>query len=261
MGRRGKKAAGGEKTIIGLRALDLSHFGGVPKEMRENQLPLIKDVGLHEEKLELTGMSRPEAVQKTAEKVETIYQTASIPCLPNRSIQRKVKKLLVLKREREQETVKHKKSGKVKCQGKFARKKRNNKFKQKLGDVLEKIFDVKTEIPDLEKKFDEDQCNERKMIIGSLDIKETKRREAKIMKATVVEMNKRKLKKSAEKRKRREDEEKEIRFKKVEGGAGEVEKMEDEVNRAKEPNDEEVRFGKGVRCGPLTVARREECQV
>ena len=91
--------------------------------MSEIQLPLWKDVGLHFEDLEGGGMARSEAVRKTAEKVEQIYQAASINCLPLGSSERKVKTLLTLKRNHEMVSKVDSRTGNVKDQGKWCRKK------------------------------------------------------------------------------------------------------------------------------------------
>ena len=44
----------------------------------------------------------------------------------------------------------------------------------KLQDVLEEIFEVKTEVPELEMIFYQDQCTNRKMYIGDMDKEETR---------------------------------------------------------------------------------------
>ena len=68
--------------------------------MKENQLPLWKDVGLHMSYLE-KSLCQAEVVSKTVEKVEFIYKYASIPTIPSLSIKRKIHRLLHLKRAQE----------------------------------------------------------------------------------------------------------------------------------------------------------------
>ena len=248
MGKRGKRSVGGTGMGLNLRALNPSVFGGVPIRMKENQLPLVEDVGLHMEKLELEGVNRSEAIRQTAEKIESIYQQASIPCLNHRSIERKVKRLLDLKRGKEMVDRVDKRSGKLKDQGKFRRKKGNNKLKQKLDDVLGEIFDVKTDVPEIERDFYEDQCSDRRMIIGSLDLKETKKREVSILKAAAAQKNKREHEEATEKRRRKEKEHHEMIFKKVkwsevEGDLTEEVMQEEESEEVEESRDGEVRLG------------------
>ena len=96
------------------------------------QLPLYKDIGLQVLEFEQTeGLPRDEAIERTAKKVEELYMKASIPTISNHSIKRKIKKLMLLKRAKEQEDLTDNRSGKPKTQGKegkhgIHRKKKKN---------------------------------------------------------------------------------------------------------------------------------------
>ena len=130
----------------------------------------------------IEGISRDEAIERTMQKVIKLYQKTSIPTIAHSSIKRKIKRLLQLKRKKEQASLIDKRSGKVKDQGKHSKKKKNNKFKEKLQDNIDKIFEVSSEIPDLERNFYLDQCDTRKMFIGTVDVVETKRMEEQALK-------------------------------------------------------------------------------
>ena len=167
MGRKGNRSRGKQGDSVLLRDLGNNVYKEPTRQMKENQLPLWKDVGLHMSYLE-KSLCQEEVVSKTVEKVEFIYKSASIPTIPSLSIRRKIHRLLHLKRA--QEMLKNKDQGKQK------KKKKNHRPKEKISDVLEKLFEVKSEVPELEAEFYEDQCNERKMYIGSIDKEETRKR-------------------------------------------------------------------------------------
>ena len=191
MGKRGKRAAKGGK-----RLRTESVFGGYQRAIPSSQLHLWKDVGLHLEDLEKGGMKRSEAVMKTAERVLSIYQAATLPCLPIKSIERKIKTLLSLIRNHEVAAAVDQRTRKIKDQGEWRRKKRNNRTKMKLCDAVEifEIFEVKTgEVPELERGFYQDQCRSRKMVIGGLDVKETKSRSSPINKELAALQRKEKI--------------------------------------------------------------------
>ena len=218
--------------------------------MSEIQLPLWKDVGLHFEDLEGGGMARSEAVRKTAEKVEQIYQAASINCLPLGSSERKVKTLLTLKRNHEMVSKVDSRTGNVKDQGKWRRKKGNNKSKQKLADVAETIFEVKRgDVPEMERLFYEDQCGTRKMVIGRLDVKETNNRVSLIKKQLAVQQRKEKFEEARKKLREKEEKEKQLLFKKVTWDEVSGEEKADLMQGVEESGDKgeeegEVRLGK-----------------
>ena len=213
MGKRGYRAAKGGTM---LRVRTESVFGGHPKPMCEIQLPLWKDVGLHLEDLERKSLARPEAVKKTAEAVKRIYLAATIDCLPQGSIERKVKTLLTLKRSHEKVSEVDGRTGTVKDQGKWRRRKGNNKSKQKLADVAETIFEVKKgDVPEMERLFYEDQCGPRRMVIGKLDVKETKSRVSLIKKQAATQKRNEKIEEIRQKLKKREEKEKDLLFKKM----------------------------------------------
>ena len=242
MGKRGKRAAKGGKKLR-----TESVFGGCPRAMPSSQLPLWKDVGLHLEDLEKEGMKRCEAVKKTAEKVLSIYQAATIPCLPIRSIERKIKTLLSLKRNHELAAVVDQRTGKVKDQGKRRHKKRNNRVKVKLCDVVETLLEVKTgEVPELEREFYQDQCGSRKMVIGGLDVKETKRRSSLIKKELVALKRKEKKEEGRKKLRELEERDKQLLFKKMSWDSVSVEEVTEEVGDQRGENlgdEDDVRMG------------------
>ena len=167
MGRKSQRRRGKQGESVILRDLGDNVYMEPTRQMKVTQLPLWKDVGLHMSYLE-KSISKEEAVTKTVQKVEDIYKSATIPTIPTLSIKRKMHRLLGLKRT--QEKLKNS------YQGKQKKKKNYHRPKEKLSDVLEKIFEVKSEVPELEVEFYEDQCNERKMYIGSLDKEETRKR-------------------------------------------------------------------------------------
>ena len=84
--------------------------------MEEKQLPLWRDVGLHLSDLERNGMKRDEAVRQTAVIVANIYQAASIPTVLVSSIEKKIRRLLKLKREKEKVVSVDKRTGKIRVQ-------------------------------------------------------------------------------------------------------------------------------------------------
>ena len=203
MGKRGKRSRGGAGRRV-LRQGDRNVFGEAARQLPLAQLPLNKEIGLQVLGFEqFEGLTRDEAVKRTAVAVEELYKKASIPTIAQTSIERKIRKLMVLKREREKVEEVDNRTGKKKDQGKQKRKKKNNKLKVKVQEVLEDIFEVKTEVPELEKGFYEDQCSERKMFIGGIDEEETSRLEdeakRKKKKDERVSKEKEKIKKMKEK--------------------------------------------------------------
>ena len=242
MGKRGSRAPKGGKR---LRARTESVFGGYPRGMSELQLPLWKDVGLHLENLEEGGMTRPEALKKTAEKVGQIYQGASINCLPINSILRKVKTLLSLKRNHEIASVVDKRTGKVRDQGKRRRRKKgNNKCTQKLSDVAGTIFEVKLgEVPEIEMEFYQDQCGPRKMVIGKLDTEETGRRTSLLKKELAAQQSREKKEAAMRKFREKEEERKKLLFKKVTWDEVGAEETAVEESGDKGEEEGEVRLG------------------
>ena len=258
MGKRGRRATKGSK-----RLRSESVYGGYPRAMPELQLPLWKDVGLHLENLEEGGMKRLEALKKTAGKVEQIYQTSTIPCLPIRSIERKINTLLSLKRNHEVAAGVDKRTGKVKDQGKWRKKKRNNRTKMKLSDVLETIFEVKKgEVPEIESEFYQDQCGPRKMVIGKLDIRETQSRTSLIQKELAAQQRREKKEAAIKKFREKEEKREQLLFKKVSWGEVSCEKVPDLLKAVDESGEEcdgvEVRIGKRSQtwCTPGSKRKR-----
>ena len=86
-----------------------------------------------------------EAIKKTGEKVEKIYKAASIKTKNFVKLTQKIETLLVMKREKQKVESVDSRSGNVRYQGKHRKKSKNGKYKKKLGDVLDTLFDVKTE--------------------------------------------------------------------------------------------------------------------
>ena len=64
-------------------------------------------------------------------------------------------------------------TGKARDQGKQRRKAKNGKVKVKFGDLFNTLFDVSTEVPEIEEEFYEDQKTNRKLKIGKVDRKVT----------------------------------------------------------------------------------------
>ena len=165
-----------KRDKMSLRDLGKALYGEPARDLPKKQLPLYKDVGLQLLQLEkLQSLSRSEAVAKTAEEIKRIFNTASIPTISLKSIRTKIMKLLIMKRAHEQAEVLDKRTGKLRDQGKFRKKKGNNKIPMKLSDVINKLFDVSSGVPELEKEFYVDQCTDRKMYIGDVDKVETTR--------------------------------------------------------------------------------------
>lgn len=212
MGKRGRRSAGGKV----LRQGESNVFGEVARPLPSTQLPTSKDIGLQMLQYEqFEGLTHEEAVEKTAKEVEKIYSRASIPTIANQSIRRKIRKLMQLKREKEMVAVVDQRTGKVKDQGLKRRKKKNNKVKEKLQDIKENIFEVKTEVPELEKVFYEDQCEDRKMFIGEVDEEETENLNRESAKKKKKEERVIKEKEKLERMKEKEKEDRK-KYKKVE---------------------------------------------
>ena len=85
MGRKGNRIRGKQGDSVLLRDLGNNVYKEPTRQMKENQLPLWKDVGLHMSYLE-KSLCQEEVVSKTVEKVEFIYKSASIPTIPSLSI-------------------------------------------------------------------------------------------------------------------------------------------------------------------------------
>lgn len=236
MGKRGQRAVQGRGRT--LRDLGNTVYGAPARQMRAVQLPLWRDVGLHLSDLELNcGMKRKEAVRRTAAEVANIYQAASIPTVRQDMIERKVDRLVKLKREKEKAIDVDKRTGKPRGQGKFRRKKVNKMTKEHIEDVLDKLFEVKSEVPELEKDFYEDQKSERKLFIGTVDQEETDKKVAHLRKQEKKERNKDAAAKENMKQKEKAEKEAE-RYKKVDWG--EVKTANTEEESVEESEDEDV---------------------
>lgn len=226
MGKRGRRAE---------RNAERSVFGAAPKLMSETQLPLTRDVGLHVAELELGGLGRREAIEETAQKIEHIYNYASINTIALTSIQRKIKTLLQLKRARKKGQSVDVRTGKAN-QGKFRKKKGNShRSKEKLEDKLDDLFLVKSAdpVPQLEEEFYLDQCNQRQMHIGGVDKWESKTRKRNVVNA--LKKQKRSCEQEAllELRRRKSETEKQKLFSKQ------------SWNRTDETDEEESDLGRG----------------
>ena len=120
--------------------------------------------------------------------------------------------------------------------------------------MLEKLFEVKSEVPELEAKFYEDQCNERKMYIGSIDKEATRKRIGLMQK-----LQRRDERKSTEEAKMEEQKKKASndakRYEKVSWKEHEIENdiAESELSDGEDEEDTEFRarerFLKGSRKG------------
>ena len=160
-------------------------FGGEIKEISERQLPTWRDVVLGlENKTEVEEREEKEAVKEVSEKTKNIYNLASIPTISNQQIVVKVKRAVKLKKERFEELRKDKRSGEIRVQGKYkqghvktrGRGTKRGKEKERLVELLDKLFDVAKDVPEQEKEFYEDQKSARKMVIGDWTQSLTKKR-------------------------------------------------------------------------------------
>ena len=117
-----------------------------------------------------------EGCKATSEKLTNIYKEASIETIHPKKIYQKVMKLQIMKREEEKLSAGtiNSTTGKLRCKGKEKRKKKNGKVKTKIEDTLNKLFEIATVVPLIEKEFYEDQKTVRKMVIGKVDRKVTK---------------------------------------------------------------------------------------
>ena len=187
------------------------------------------------EKYKDDGSTTLEACKSTEEKISQIYLKASIKTINPKKIVQKVQKLLNLKRSEELRVGVDNRTGKAKVCGKQKKRSRNHKVKLKLGDVLNKIFDVAKEVPDREIKFYEDQQTVRKMFIGQVDQEvtqvlneEAEREEAKQVENARLEESRARNAQVMKEREDREAEKKKERFKKVGWKDLELEDSEDE---------------------------------
>lgn len=245
MGKRGKKAL--RKEVFS------EVLGGAPTLMRENQLPLSKDVGLHVLALEMGGMGRSEAISATAEKVQSIYTSHSIPTIPIRSIQRKVKRIFQLKRAQEIGRTVDKRTGKGRFLGKHSKRsgivqKGTKTGKLKLSEVVDQIFEVVSEVPELEKEFYEDQCKERRMVKGGVDAQESLKRKTTVVKNIRKQQRALDQEKLMEVRKRKAAEKDEELFSKLSWDQAQVDSGEEdagEIEAVHSVQAKEVRAYKG----------------
>lgn len=169
-----------------------------------------------------------------------IYKQASIPTVAYTSIERKVRRLMSMKREKEVAEQEDKRTGKTRDQGGKRKKKKNNKVKVKLQDVVEEIFEVKSEVPDLEKTFYEDQCGDRKVYIGNVDEEETMRLVKEASKKKKKEELAMKEKKKLQRMKEKEEDDMKV-YKRVEWS--EKDEGDDEDEEGYENNDKSFKIG------------------
>ena len=241
MGKRGRRA---------VRNVEVSTFGAAPKLMSETQLPLARDVGLHVAELELGGMRQAEAVVETSKKIQSIYKEgASINTIALTSIQRKIKTLLQQKRAQRKGQCVDLRTGKKFDQGKQRKKKGNSRrSKVKLEDRLNDIFLVKSAepVPEIEQEFYQDQCNQRRMHIGSVDFKESRARKQNVVKALKKQKKRQEQEELLDTRKRKAEAEQEQLFSKV--GWNQVAEIDDgEPLDSEEGGQAEVRVYKAGR--------------
>ena len=218
-----------------LRNLD-SVYGEAPKPMRTDQLPTYKDVGLQVnfaafslntiqfifthiyvqvQHFQENGLQSCEAIKKTVEKISDIYEAASIKTIDQKTITAKVRSLLEMKRAEEKLVGVIGVTGKPRSQGKQKRRGENGKVKQKLGDVINKLFEVQKEVPELEREFYLDQQTTRKLFIGGIDEEETELLVQESMEKEKEEMNQALRDKAKKKREEKAKKDKKRLFEKV----------------------------------------------
>ena len=140
-------------------------------------LPLNRDIGRalalkkSESKKELRGLSDNGLIEDLADEVKDIYDRASVPCYSKPIIVKKIKSLWQKRHEMLVDRFGNTNKG-----GKGSKNKRGKK-KIRVGEILDKLFDVviDDEVPDIEKDFVEDQRSARKMMIGTVDKNTTKK--------------------------------------------------------------------------------------
>ena len=213
-------------------------FGGETKEISERKLPTWRNVVLGlENKTEVEEWGEKEAVKAVSEKIKKVYNLASIPTISNQQIDAKVKRAVQLKKERFIELRKDKRSGEKRVQGKFkqghgktrGRGTKQGKGKERLVELLDKLFDVAKDVPEQEKEFYEDQKTVRKMVIGRLDIEFNREENRRI--AVENEKEAKKLERESAKKKRIENE---LQRRDIEMGA-EKRYLEDTPGNSVEP--------------------------
>ena len=142
-----------------------------PRPLPRSQLPLVRDVDLAlEDAVERLLVSKEEAVKTVSCDIEDIYRNASIPTIHPQKVRQKVVSVLELRRNAVKNLAVDQRTGKVRDQGVGAKK---NRRKPKMSEVAGNLFEVKSDVPELEQKFYNDQKGERKLYIGSLDKKVT----------------------------------------------------------------------------------------
>ena len=176
-------------------------YGEAPRLMVENKLPLYRDAGLEVEyRKKVEGTTETEAVKLVTERIEFIQQKASIPTKPRPKIKLEVEKVVRLRKERMKVVTIDKRTGKLRDQGKWRQKKKNNKkTKMKLSDIENKLINVALFVPEIEKAFFEDQNGERKFVIGEVDKEKTKKNLARLKERQDEEKRKVKSMKDMEK--------------------------------------------------------------
>jgi hypothetical protein len=152
-----------------------------PRPLPKDQLPLWRDVDLAvQDAQDNLNLSKADSVRKVASEIVEIYKRASITTIDSIKIVQKVNKMLQLRRNRVKNLAVDQRTGKTRDQGKWKQKRKNNqKNKVKLEEVMDSIFEVKKQVPGLEKEFYEDQLRERKFFIGPLDVSVTEDNEKK----------------------------------------------------------------------------------
>ena len=121
-----------------------------------------------------------------------------------------------------------KRRGQPRNQHKRKIKHKNGALKVKLEDILDEVFPVKSEVPELEREFYED----RKMFIEGVDVKETKKQNYEAEKLKTIQNNKR-IRQEADKKKQQKEKERKARN-------DNVTKQVDTSNDCDEEDNEEV---------------------
>jgi hypothetical protein len=212
-------------------------YGEGPKPLAKNQLPLWRDIDLAlEDAKDQENLSQADAIKIVSNEVIKIYKAASISTIDPKKIAQKVAKVAELRRNQIKNTAIDQRRSKVRDAGKNQKRKGKNNLrnKLKLSDVMDKLFEVKKEVPEIEKDFYRDQQEGRNMYIGPLDVSVTEQNMKEI------EEQEEKFEKK-EKRKRDEERLREMEKKRlVEEENKEVDREESSECSAEEREDDEM---------------------
>ena len=157
---------------------------------------------------------------------------ASIKTIHTKKILEKVRKLVEFQRLAVIDKLVDKRRGQPRNQHKRKIKHKNGALKVKLEDILDEVFLVKSEVPELEREFYEDQCKDRKMFIEGVDVKETRKQNYEAEKLKTIQNNKR-IRQEGDKKKQQKEKERKARN-------DNVTKQVDTSNDCDEEDNEEV---------------------